>query len=276
MSLITILFALLIERMTIFVRPMRQHFWFEAYAEKLAKFLGNNGYLTVLISVIPLLAVLVFVQDLFHHFLYGGVYAAINLLVLLYCLGDAHLREQIEECYKLYSHDQSGQALESLQKNFAMSDVKEVDLSVLMKAFYKASLQRIFTVIFWFVIFGAPGCLAYRLIQRLSANLHDRDSSIGKAATLFTLALDWIPARLLAFSFCLVGHFGDIFTQWCASFKAKLSDAYEVLFHCGHVALKASDDPDPEVVAAQFDEAYALVNRSLFVWLVVFALIMLF
>jgi AmpE protein len=276
MSLITILLALLIERMTIFIRPMRQHFWFEAYAEKLAKFLGKNGYLTVLFSVIPILIVLVIVQDLFHHFLYGGVYAVINLLVLLYCLGDAHLREQIEECYKLHSHDQPEQALESLQKNFAMWDVKEIDLSVLMQAFYKASLQRIFTVIFWFVIFGAPGCLAYRLIQRLSANMHDHDSSISKVATLFTLILDWIPSRLLAFSFCLVGHFGDIFTEWCASFKGKLSDAYQVLFRCGHVALKASDDPDPAAVTAHFDEAYALVNRSLFVWLVVFALIMLF
>lgn len=274
MSLIAILLALLIERMTVFVRPVRQHFWFESYAQKLAKFFGDNGYLAVCVSVISVLVVLLLVQDVTHHLLYGGVYAAINLLVLLYCLGDAHFREQIEECYKLHSHDQSEQAREYLQKHFSIWDVKEIDLSVLMQAFYKASLQRIFTVIFWFVVFGAPGCLAYRLIQRLSVNLREHDSSVSKVATLFTLALDWIPARLLAFSFCLVGHFGDIFAQWCASLKGKLSDAYLVLFRCGHIALKVSEDP--ALATAQFDEAYALVNRSLFVWLVVLALIMLF
>lgn len=277
MSLIIILLAIFVERVTNFIRPIRNHFWLEAYAQKILSVLGNNAYLGLIIAVLPIVIVTAIVQGLLDNLAFGLGGWIFDLIILLYCLGDSRLREHIEECYKLSSNDQAA-SRELLVEHFGVNHPDEtLNASVFMRAFYRGSLQRLFAVLFWFVILGPAGCVGYRLIQRLSVNLKNTEmENAQKFAAWLTFILDWVPARLLALSFCLVGHFNDIFSEWCASFKSKLSDTYQILYRCGHVAIKTDENPDPVVVSTQFDEAYGLVNRSLFVWLVVLALVMLF
>lgn len=277
MSLIIILMAIFIERVTNFIRPIRNHFWLENYAQKIVSVLGNNAYLGIISAVLPILIVILIAHNLLDHLAYGLGGWVFDLFILLYCLGDSRLREHIEECYKLSNNDEEA-SRELLAEHFGVVHPDgKLNASVFMQAFYRGSLQRLFAVLFWFVILGPAGCVGYRVIQRLSINLKSTDmQGAQKFSSWLTFILDWVPARLLALSFCLVGHFTDIFSEWCASFKSKLSDTYQILYRCGHVAIKTDENPDPVVVSAQFDEAYGLVNRSLFVWLVVLALVMLF
>lgn len=277
MSLIIILLALLIERMAVFIHSIRDHHWFEHYSQKITIMVGKNAYLGLLLSVIPIIVIIFLVHIALTKFSFGWASWIFDLIVLVYCLGNTHLRIQVRECYEQIELGNVESARALLLEHFDVLETGEITPYLLMTAFYRASLQRVFSILFWFVILGPVGAVLYRMIQKLSV-YHNSEvmASIQAFANTITIVLDWVPARLLALSFCLAGHFMDIFTQWRATFKSGIKNTYQVLYSCGHIAIRADEVVDNAVVLAQFDEAYYLVCRSLFIWLVVLALIILF
>lgn len=274
MELIVVLLAILIERLSKFIHPIRNHFWLVRYAEKTIKAVGNNGYIGVLLAVLPIVVVVAILQLFLKSVAFGFLGWLFNLAVLLYCLGDSRLREHIEECYRFAANGDEDQSRVLLNEHFGIRVAEVLNPALFMQAFYQAALQRLFSILFWFVLLGPAACLAYRLVQRLSVTLEE--SSAQRFSAWLTFVFDWLPARLLALSFCLAGHFSDIFSEWRKTFKSRISETYQILYRCGHAAIRMDENPKPEIVSAQFDEAYGLVNRSLFIWLVILALVFLF
>ena len=93
----------------------------------------------------------------------------------------------------------------------------------------------------------------------------------------------WIPARLLAIGYAIVGSFDGAFTAWRAYAKGKRSNlryyikTKELLAAVGQGALeKVRDDlydEDPQVGSAR--AAIRLVQRALFVWVFAIAVLTL-
>ena len=277
MSLVISLLALLVERLAGFLHPIRDHHWFEHYSQKITVMVRKNAYLGVLVSVIPVLVVVFFVHEFLAKISFGWASWIFDLIILVYCLGNTHLRPQARECYEQVELGNMESARALLLEHFDVEEAGEITPYILMKAFYRASLQRVFSILFWFIVLGPVGAVLYRAIQKLSVySSEDIMTKVQSLANRITFVLDWIPARLVALSFCLAGHFMDVFTEWRDTFKTSKSDTYQVLYNCGHIAIRADQHPEPAVVLAQFDEAYHLVCRSLFIWLVVLALIILF
>lgn len=283
MSLVIILLALLIERLAIFIRPVRSHRWFEHYVQKITAATGGRPYLSLPLSIIPLLVLVFLAHLLLSKLSFGWAAWIFDLVVLIYCLGNTHLRRRAQECYEQVEQGNMESARSLLFEYFDVEETGAITTNVLMRAFYRASLQRIFAILFWFVVLGPTGAVLYRLLHKLS--VYSSDESMVGAKFLSTQAafiLDWVPARLLALSFCLAGNFMDVFTQWRATFKAKINETYQILYCCGHAAIGVDvndhkiNEQETAVVYAQFDEAYHLVCRALFIWLVAFALMILF
>lgn len=77
----------------------------------------------------------------------------------------------------------------------------------------KAALSTLFGVLFWYLLFGVTGIVAYRLAY-LCRDIWQGQDEFDRFAVLACQVLDWLPARMTAFSFAIVGNFQDALESW--------------------------------------------------------------
>lgn len=82
-----------------------------------------------------------------------------------------------------------------------------------------ASHRNVFGVFFWFLMPVGPACaVMYRLAEFLSRQWNEpenmRNEEFGQYATKFFYWIDWVPARLTAVAFAVVGNFEDAIYSW--------------------------------------------------------------
>jgi adenosylcobinamide-phosphate synthase len=88
--------------------------------------------------------------------------------------------------------------------NMSRQDV----ISACLEAILGHGNDAIIAPIFWFIVFGAPGVVLYRLINILNTMWgyqSPRYKNFGEAATKANNVLNWLPARLAAFTYILLG-----------------------------------------------------------------------
>ncbi len=84
----------------------------------------------------------------------------------------------------------------------------------------------VFGALFWFAIAGAPGAILYRLANTLDAMWgyrNDRYLDFGWAAARFDDVLNYIPARLTALTYALLGRTRGALACWRA--QARIWDS---------------------------------------------------
>ncbi len=284
MTLIAILISLLLERLLSQLESLREPAWFERYARWLRERLRAGGELWegaagVVAVLLPLVVVVALVQGLLGLVLLGLPGFIFNVVVLLYCLGPRTLDSQVDA---LTMALESGD--EETARRYAFELLGEEPPSgralpgVVTDAVLVRANERLFAVLFWFLILGGVGAALYRggwvLRERLAG-----DDAFGEAARRLQGILDWIPARLVAVGYALTGSFEDALAGWRA-YQDELAERFAdtsigTLVCTGNGALRldpsAGGDGDAETIHA----ANGLVWRTLIVWLTVIALITL-
>ena len=79
--------------------------------------------------------------------------------------------------------------------------------------------RNVFGVFFWFLMPLGPACaVMYRVAEHLarawSEPEHMRNEAFGRFAARAFYWIDWIPARLTAVAFAIVGNFEDAVYAW--------------------------------------------------------------
>lgn len=79
--------------------------------------------------------------------------------------------------------------------------------------------RHVFGVFFWFLMpFGPAGAVLYRVAEYLARAWtepeHMRNEAFGRFAARAFYWIDWIPARLTATAFAVVGNFEDAIFAW--------------------------------------------------------------
>ncbi|HKQ30327.1 MAG TPA: adenosylcobinamide-phosphate synthase CbiB [Burkholderiales bacterium] len=148
--------------------------------------------------------------------------------------------------------------------------------------------DAIFGALFWFVVAGAPGAVAYRLANTLDAMWgyrNERYAAFGWAAARLDDALNFIPARLTALSYAIVGHTRSALRCWDEQARhwdspnagpVMASGAGSLRLALGGPASYHGKLEDRPVLgggatpqALDIDRALKLVDRSLALWLIV-------
>ena len=230
MSLFALIAALLLEQVYPLSSRKYLHGWLSGYVLffQLRFNTGQrqHGKIAWLIAVLPLVAGVVVSYQLLYY-LHPILAWAFNVLVLYLTMGfrqsshfftDIHLalREgKLDEARGLLSRWRGKRSHELNTEEIARVTIEQALI---------ASQRNVFGVIVWFVLFsalglgGAAGALLYRFGQFLRTHWSGENKSelaqFGGFARQAFYILEWLPIRLTAMTFAIVGDFEDTVYCW--------------------------------------------------------------
>lgn len=299
MKLIALLIGLVVERLATQLFHFRELRWLDRIIDagfRLADRFANwpaviPVVILAVVLVLPVLGVVFGLGDA----LFGFPYLILAIIVLFFSLGPKDIGEEVDEyCTALEAEDEEG--IRNTAKALAEKDLPSDPLEripMVEAAICVQANNRLFAVIFWFVLLGPFGAWSYRvtdLIRRRAVFNAARDDDSSKTADLVVEAagqlhgwLAWIPARLTAIGYAMAGSFEGALSAWrtpegtSAKTQSEQSEALLARVGIGALALQSSEDESPcDRAVRGATAANGLVFRFLFIWAAVIAAMTLY
>lgn len=274
MTFIITFIALVIERFFHWSH-LRYWRWYSKYQLWIGRRISNwPSYLLLAICVLPLVILIGVINCLFDGWLYGIPKLIFGVLVLLYCLGRENLWVQVFTCINEMQKEDPKAAIEYAQSSFGIALPKNSQAfhQELTRAIFIEAHERIFAVVFWFIILGPIGAVLYRSIALCAK---ESDLGLTQTAAKAQRILDWIPARLFTFLFALGGHFTDVFHLWKKDAKKGVNENDKLIAECGIAALDVEENNLLSEDGAAEKEALELIDRVFMMGLLLLAMIVI-
>jgi len=287
MSLISLLIALAAER---YLSSSAWQFktYFHAYVSlfkksKLINAAKESIVLQVIFITIPVIAchlLLELVDD-------GLLYLIFSTLILIVCFGCVKTRQ----CYKDYlmSAFRGEPTTCELHHSQLLQDTSSTPMSFGQLLVW-LNYRYFIAIMIFFVVFGAAGALFYRLLVTMNEapvklehenlevdeNSNGTEEPIKDKTTLLQDILfwvDWLPVRIVAFGYMLVGHFSKAMPLWLENLFDVNKPPNELLVT---VAQKSEDFMiDPDDCTAEPCLLVRLAKRTLLLCLAVISVLIL-
>lgn len=216
---------------------------------------------------------------------------AIDVALLYFALGSRSLAEHAEAVARPLREGRLDEARQRVGW-MVSRDTAQLDESGVAKAGMESVLENgndaIFGALFWFALLGGPGALLFRLANTLDAMWGyrtERFNLFGRPAARLDDALNWLPARLTALTYALLGqtrqavqcwrtqaggwespNAGPVMSAGAGSLGVQLGGA--AIYH-GQEEIRPPLGCGPAPVAADLDRAIALIRHSQWLWLAV-------
>jgi AmpE protein len=299
MNLIALLIGLVIERLATQLFHWRRMRWLDRIidfgfrqADRLSTWPAIIPVvLLAVVLVLPVFAVIWFLGGT----LAGFTYLLLAVVVLFFSLGPRDVGEEVGEYCRALEGDEPEQvhnAAKAIVEGEVPEDARERTSCVEAAVCVQAN-NRLFAVVFWFMLLGPLAAWAYRvtdLIRRravFNATRHEQADSnsagIRDAAEMLHGWLAWIPARLTAVGYAAAGHMDDALAALRAPTEDREATTSErsenLLARVGIAALALQDRPDETATERAIRGAEAanhLVFKLLLIWAVIIAAMTLY
>jgi len=276
MAFLCILFGIILQRSVEQLEQLRQFHWYDRYSQWMLDHLPGletQGASSIIILLLPIFASSLFIQSWLGDALFGFFSLMFGLIIFLFCLGPDDLDRDVDRYLKAYESGDTEKSLVYASKLIAAEAPVSPDqqMAEVMRGILFQANERIFAVIFWFVLLGPAGALLFRLS---SHSIQNPNPTIAAAAKKLQAILAWAPAHLVAFAYALTGNYEGA----SAGFREKMPQDdlsrcnYYTLVTAGLGALK---DCAPGEETSCIRSTRGLVLRSLVVWLATLALLTL-
>jgi len=172
MTLLALLIGLVVERLATQLFHLRRLRWLESFIDKgfrqIERFANWPAVIPIallaLLLILPVFLVLFSLKDT----LYGVANLVLSIVVLFFSLGPKDIGEDVDEYCRAVEEDDE-ERIRTTSKVLLEADVPEIAGDRIRKVEEAVCIQannRLFAVIFWFVLFGPYGALgawAYRV-----------------------------------------------------------------------------------------------------------------
>lgn len=247
------------------------------------------GLVALILLIFPFTIFIYFLsqRDVFSQFF--------SLMVLYFCIAAKSLKQHSCRIYQALKSDD----LVLAQKQVGMIVSRETDKMTendVRKAAIESVLENgadaVFAPIFWFIVAGPAGAVLYRLSNTLDAMWgykSQRFINFGWAAARFDDLLNYIPARLTALSYALVGetnralkcwrnqahlldspNAGPVMTSGAGALNLKLGGP---AWYHGQLKEKAFFGRNKLPGNQDIKKANSLINSSLFLWICILVVV---
>ncbi len=242
MKLLVIVLCLFFERYLVHVSSHHRFHWSSIYGNLMEKYMSRVSFLSspwlmLIFALFPMIFGASLVFYLFEDHLFGFVGLVLNLIVFYCCIGPGN---------PFYpAHASNDNTLTEEQIGTYLSQIN----------------GQIFAIIFWYIVAGPVGILIYRLIS-LAVN----QEAVRQQAISLINILDWLPVRMTALLYLIVGNFQAALHYFRQSVWLKPIQNQVFLSTCGLKALSHKPIEDISMPHAEH-----IVEHAVIALLVLFA-----
>ncbi len=278
MTLIVLLCGLALEYFLGALDDIRQLTWFSQYSDWLENKLVQSSYWNSTVGVILTLAgplILILLIDYSLSELFFPLSYLFALAVLLNSFGPVFLDQSLDAYVEALDAEDDVQARHyagELCNSVAAPDPEKDEQEIIGNIFIEAN-ERLYGVIFWFIILGPFGAMLYRLVNILKFKYQDVHGTYADSVRHLNHILNWPSIRLFGLGNALAGNMIEAMEAWRVNEDNSLTVNETVLISSGFGALHYRPGTDRQ--EDDLDRSYwiratqGLINRTLIVWLTV-------
>lgn len=272
MSFLVLLLVLVIEKFSALRHRLQDDRFFIGEMRRLEirpRLAREPGFLLIMCVLLPclLLALLCLVLQ---PVAYGLFALPVHLLVVVYSLGRGDLRGSLGPFRDAWRREDSQGAVHVAERDLGLTADSAPELLQRVQGHLLwDGYQGFFAVVFWYCLLGPVAALAYRLLALVQA--HTRNPALAARAGQIRHAFDWLPVRLLAASFALVGNFVALSRAIIHDLLSWDISAHDLIERAGRAASEIREQAPGQEGLATLDKLWELLLRSAVLWYAAFA-----
>lgn len=284
MTIISILLGIAADRLAPYLHEYRHYDHFLQYIDWVRQRLVGPGWGSIgglLLMLTPPWLLVGLLQYWISGWLFGMVGLLFYIAVFVYCIGPRDLSGDVDTwCEVSDSSDNElrARAARRLTGSDELCEDSSDCTSQVSAAVLVEANDRLFAVLFWFILLGPLGAVMYRSAAVLYQQRRVDEAGFADSVAWLYAVLIWLPARVLALTYALGGQFDAAIEGWREAHDEHLQGSEgseQVLSTTGMGALGLQDADFEEAGVPAVRAALRLVWRTLAIWLLVIAVLTL-
>lgn len=271
MSFLVLVLVLWVEKFSALRQRLQRDGFFLTELARLERSGKVHPWWSLAILVLAPVALLVLLLYVLEPVAYGLLALPVHLLVLIYSLGRGDAKAALGPFRDAWRRGDDQAALHVAERDLGLAADDPQSLLIRVQGYLLwQAYQSFFAVIFWYFLLGPGAALAYRLLV-LCAEYSGQPPLKAKAEQLRHV-MDWLPVRVLALSFALVGNFVAVMRVMLHELLNWRISAGHLVARVGRVADDIPEQEDSQRGLARLDSLWELLLRSAVLWYAGFAL----